>query len=188
MDAHHNGVVSLCLSQDNAYAISGGKDGSTSSVKLWKLSSGTCLRTFEVEDCLKSVHLSCDSAYLLSQEHNGTVRSWVLDWNLDARELTDWHADASTYLTAFVNEHTPYAAPLPDGFDEDQTIKLQLELGPSEEAIDGLTRRGRPVWGDDDLQELLFTLGCAGYGWLRPEGVKHKLEEMADHWMGPPPM
>ena len=30
-------------------------------------------------------------------------------------------------------------------------------------------------------------LGCAGYGWLRPEGVRRKLEEMAAEWTGPLP-
>jgi hypothetical protein len=36
-----------------------------------------------------------------------------------------------------------------------------------------------PTWSEEDFQRLLHTLGCAGYGWLRPEGVRRKLEEMA---------
>ena len=34
--------------------------------------------------------------------------------------------------------------------------------------------------------QLLFTLGCAGYGWLRPEGVRRELDKMAASWQGPP--
>src|SRR5262249_51107221 len=51
-----------------------------------------------------------------------------------------------------------------------------------------LTRCDRPVWIDWDFQHLLYTLGCAGYGWLRPEGVRQIMEQMAREWQGPPPL
>jgi len=42
-----------------------------------------------------------------------------------------------------------------------------------------LTRLSKPTWTEEDFKGLLHTLGCAGYGWLRQEGVRRKLEEMA---------
>jgi len=42
-----------------------------------------------------------------------------------------------------------------------------------------LSHNGKPTWTDEDFEKLIYTLGCAGYGWLRPEGVKQKLEQMA---------
>ena len=56
----------------------------------------------------------------------------------------------------------------------------------ADEITQALTRRGKPVWTEEDFEDLLYTLGCAGYGWLRPEGVQRHLKQMARHWQGPP--
>ena len=53
---------------------------------------------------------------------------------------------------------------------------------------DFLMRRGRPSWGDNDWRGLLQTLQHAGYGWLRPDGVRRELERMKAQWQGPPPV
>ena len=42
-----------------------------------------------------------------------------------------------------------------------------------------MSRLRLTAWTEDDFQRLLYTLGCAGYGWLRPEGVRRELERMA---------
>ena len=70
--------------------------------------------------------------------------------------------------------HTPYAATLPEGV---QPSEAQLR--------EALARHGKPVWNEEDFQQLLRTLGWAGYGWLREDGVRRKLEQMADQWQGP---
>ena len=77
----------------------------------------------------------------------------------------------------FLAQQSPYLATLPT--DHDPT---------EEEIVLALTRRGSPSWEDADFQRLIHTLGFAGYGWLRPEGVRRKLEEMAANWDGPPPL
>ena len=88
----------------------------------------------------------------------------------------DWDEDAGHYLETFLTLHTPYAAAPPE--DREPT---------DEEITLALTRRGKPSWSKEDFWQLLYTLGCAG-GWLRPEGVRKKLEEMAATWKGPPPL
>jgi hypothetical protein len=52
----------------------------------------------------------------------------------------------------------------------------------------GSERHSLPTWSDADFQHLLHILGCSGLGWLRPEGVRKKLNEMAATWQGPPSM
>jgi hypothetical protein len=56
---------------------------------------------------------------------------------------------------------------------------------PSDEEITrALKREGKPIWTEEDFQQLLHTVACAGYGWLRPEGIRRELEKMAETWSG----
>jgi WD40 repeat protein len=115
-----------------------------------------------------AVSLSVDGRYAISGSRDNTIKLWALDWELQEKEPTDWDELARPYLETFLTLHTPYAAELPQGRD------------PTEEEVRlALTRGGIPVWTVDDFQQLLYKLGCAGYGWLRPEGVRRKLEELA---------
>ena len=121
-----------------------------------------------------SVFLSADGRYALSGSEDKTIRLWTLDWELEDNEPADWDDEARPYLEVFLAQQTPYAASLPP------------DRQPTEEEIAlALTRRGRPAWTEDDFQRLLDTLGCAGFGWLRPEGVRRELEKMAADWQGP---
>ena len=55
-----------------------------------------------------------------------------------------------------------------------------FKSGPSGgEITRALTRQGRPRWTEKDFDALLYALGCAGFGWLRPEGVRRRLEQRA---------
>ena len=95
----------------------------------------------------------------------------------EAHDLVDWDEGALATLETFLTLHTPYAATLPQ------------DREPTEQEIQqALTRRGKPTWNEQDFQGLIRQLQYAGYGWLRPEGVRHKLEEMAASWQGPPPL
>ena len=47
------------------------------------------------------------------------------------------------------------------------------------EVAHALRRCGKPSWTADDFERLLGTLAAAGYGWLRPEGVRRELDKMA---------
>ena len=102
---------------------------------------------------------------------------WFLDWELEDRQPADWDDAASRYLKQFLGMQTPFAAELSP---TEQPAEEQIRLS--------LTRSGKPRVTKADFQQLLHTLGCAGYGWLRPEGVRRELEKMAAHWQGPPPL
>jgi len=171
---HAGDVWSVSFSADGRLALSG---GFPKTVRLWEVTTGRCLRVFTGHtDWVWSVSLSADGRFALSGSWK-MVRLWELDWELEARDPADWDEGAGPYLETFLTQHTPYAGVLPH------------DRHPSEQEIQqALTRRGRPTWTEQDFQELIRHLQDVGYGWLRPEGVHRKLEEMARSWNGPPPL
>jgi WD40 repeat protein len=160
-EGHSGGVTSVAISQDGRWGLSGSWDNR---VRLWDLASGQCLRTFEGHsNKVASVAISPDGRWGLSGSDDRTLRLWKLDWEYEFPGWADWDAGALPYLTSFLTLHCP--------------------IGPT-----GFARAGKPSWGEKDFKQLLYTLGCAGYGWLRREGVRRQLEKMAADWKGPPTM
>jgi hypothetical protein len=105
------------------------------------------------------------------------LKLWELDWELEDKQPADWDEAARPYLEMFLKQQTPYAANLP------------TDRQPTEGEITmSLTRRGTPAWTNDDFQRLLHALGCASFGWLRPEGIRRELEKLAANWQPPPPL
>jgi WD40 repeat protein len=190
---HADVVTSVCLSFDGRYALSGSADRT---VRLWELASGRCLRTFSGHaDAVTSVALSPDGRWAVSGGADRTLKVWVLDWELEDHPLAEWAEEALPFLETFLALHTPYLSPLPP--DRKRTVRefMQVPLSrlfrpalAGEELTRALTRQGKPLWTDKDFGKLLYWLGCAGYGWLRPEGVRRKLEQMDRHWRGPVPL
>jgi hypothetical protein len=121
--------------------------------------------------------MSPDGQSAFGADDSPALRHWLLDWALEESGPGDWDEGARPCLQSFLTLHTPYMGSLPrDRKPTDEEITLAL------------TRRGKPTWTEEDFQQLLCTLGCAGYGWLRPEGVRRELEKMAADWTEPPPL
>jgi len=174
-EGHTQVVVSVCMSADGRWALSGSED---TTLRLWEVATGQCVRILEGHtDQVWSVCMSADGRWALSGSRDTTLRLWRLDWELEAHDPVDWDDAANPWIENFLVLTTPYASTLP----ADRVPK-------NDEVTLALTRRGKPIWTDADFQYLLYTLGCAGYGWLRPEGVKRELEKMAAEWKGPPPL
>ena len=171
-EGHGHSVWSVSFSADGKYALSGSRD---KTLKLWEVATGGCLRTFEGhEGWVYSVSLSADGKYALSGSGDKTLKLWMLDWELEDRQAADWDEGAREYLHIFSIQHTPYAYSLPEN------------RRPSREEVTmALTRQGKPTWSEGDFQQLLHTLGCVGYGWLRPEGVRRELERMSADYPRP---
>ena len=200
-EGHTRHVQSVALSPDGLLALSSSFNGS----KVWDVQTGECLLTYlsvskkifispsgqyalldggELWHIRTGKHLqtfegdllgvSDDWARVFSRTLGKEVKVWHLDWELDQEETGNWDEGARPYLQTFITLQTPYAGHLPESRE------------PTEEEIGrALTRKGQPEWSGDDFQELLLALGCAGYGWLRPEGVRRELEKMAAKWNGP---
>ncbi len=171
---HESPVESVFLSIDCHFVLSGSGD---KTIKLWDVRTGKCLRSFEGhQSSVVSVFLSPDCRFVLSGSRDKSLRIWALDWNLEVIDQSNWEKSAKLYIDNFLTLHTPY------------TRKLPTDREPTEEEIrSALIREGKPTWTDEDFESLLYTLGCAGYGHLRPEGVRKELEKMATKWEGPPP-
>jgi WD40 repeat protein/serine/threonine protein kinase len=188
---HAGAVTSICPSVDGRYVLSGSTDRT---LRLWETATGACLRVFTGHaDAVTSAALSADGRHALSGSADGTLKLWVLDWELEERRPADWDEGALPYLETFLSLHTPWVAspprPRKQGLAEmmQQGLARLFRSGPADEdAAPVLARRGRPVWTEKDFQGLLHLLGCAGHGWLRPEGIRRRLEERAENWNGPP--
>ncbi len=158
-------VSSLHMSSDARYALTNYGD----TLKMWDLSTGQILLSLEGHrGRVNSVLLSCDGRLALSGSDDGTIKHWLVDWSLEDRRPAEWDEGARTYLETFLELHTPFGAEIPGG-DKINEKKLQAAL----------VRRGKPTWTEEDFKELLHYLGCVGYGWLRPEGVRKELEKMS---------
>ena len=166
-------ISSMVLSPDQRFALIGMfKNG----LQVWALDNGAHLATFlgHIHQ-LKNVAVSPEGRFAYSVGYDGFLKKWELDWELEFKEQTDWDNGAKPVLINFLTLHTPRLGPLPtDGQPTE------------EEIVKHLTRRGRPVWTEEDFQGLLTQLGHAGYGWLKPEGVRNKLAELAAAWTEPP--
>jgi len=159
-EGHTEEVNSVSWSPDGSYALSGSRDHS---MQLWEVSSGKCLRTFRGHThSVESVSWSPDGRCALSGSADHTLLLWELDWDFEQNQPADWDEGARHFLTTFLTAHTPYT--------------------------DGLVRQGKPTWTEDDFRRLLDKLGCAGYGWLRRDGVYRELQKIAAAWQGPPPL
>jgi WD40 repeat protein/serine/threonine protein kinase len=163
---HTDRVTCVRFSADAQYAISGSWD---KSMRLWKVATGRCLRVFEGHaDKVNAVCLSADGRYAASAGDDKEARLWALDWELENNEPADWDEGAGKHLANFLTLHTPYAAEIP------RLLATQPRVTRC------LTRQGEQTWNPSDFQALLYALGCAGYGWLRPRGVRRQLERMAN--------
>ena len=169
-NGHESVVHCVGFSSNGHYAFSGsGHSQQTDfSFRVWEVDTGVCICIINMDKrTIHSLALSSDGrSLLLGDEEHATL--WNLDWELNDYKPTDWDENTRPYLQQFLTLHTPYAAVFPQ---DRQPTKEEVTLA--------LTRQGKPYWREADFQQLLHILGCAGFGWLRPEGVRRKLEEMA---------
>ena len=177
-----NEPLAVCVSPDGRFVAAGTKDGY---VYLWDFASRKLINQLNVGGEVSGVDISSDGRALLTQGSSryrlwdlsngellrsgigsarefssegkyvflGTKLLW-LDWDLELRLIDGWDEGARPYLEIFLALHTPYG---PDGF----------------------SRKGKPIWSEEDFQKFLIYLDARGYGWLRPEGARRELEEMA---------
>jgi hypothetical protein len=196
-EGHTYEVESVTFSPDGKLALSGG-DCEDDSLKLWDIDTGECLRTFEGHT---TVVFCPDGRFALSGSKDKTLKLWQFDWEYKFPGWADWDDGAEPYLQIFLTLHLEYT-------EEDvQKLLTELQyrgygwlhsegvLKKLKMMVDGephlsnflkqhTKRKGifrkkiSYTYTEEDVQKLLTELQYRGYGWLRPEGVRKKLDEM----------
>lgn len=160
-EGHTTEVHSVAFTPDGRFAVSGSRDHD---IILLDIENKKLVRSFEGhKHGVDGIGVSSDNRFFVSGSRDKTIRVWELVWDYDFPEPTNWDEKAKPYLEIFLTLHCPYGA-------------------------DGISRVGKPVWNEEDFKKLLTDLQYCGYGWLRPEDVRKKLEEMTANWQGPPPL
>ncbi|GAA3390482.1 protein kinase domain-containing protein [Cryptosporangium minutisporangium] len=91
------------LGPDGRFAVSAGNDHT---VRIWDLTTATCLRVLQTDARLGSVQFSADARFVLAGTDDGAILVWELDWELRAPNAADWHEDARPLLSNFLDLHT----------------------------------------------------------------------------------
>jgi WD40 repeat protein len=162
-------VEALDCDPTGRWVLAGGK-----AVTLLDLKTGQCLQTFEGHDgAVWNVLWSAEGAYFLSRGSDYKIQQWFVDCELGVPNSGHWCDAARPCVETFLALHAA-------------SVPLPADRNPSNEEIARfLSRSGQPRWTEEDFQKLCYRLACAGYGWLRPEGVYRELERMANIWRGP---
>jgi len=181
---HKRGVTAVAFSPDGRFALSGSWDNT---LRLWDIKTGECLRTLVGHtDGVNSVAFSPDGRFALSGSHDKTLRLWDLRTGACLRTLL---GHTGTVDSVAFSPDGRFA--LSGGGLTDKTLLMwefdwEYDFPEETEWDEGarpyleifLTLRNGK-WGEEDFQSLLKDLGIRGYGWLKPEGIRTKLEELA---------
>jgi WD40 repeat protein len=158
LEGHTDEVVSVAFSPTGHHVLSGSKDRT---LKLWDMITGNCFHTFEGhEDGVRSVAFSQNGCQILSGSEDHTLKLWDLDWVYEFPGWQDWDEGAHKYLEIFLTLHIPHKK----GFRRARE----------------LTQSVKSIYTEEEFQQLITELGHRGYGWLRPKGVRRKLEELVE--------
>jgi len=147
---HSETVETMCFSPDGRFALSGSWD---KTLCLWDIEKGECIRNFEIHTgWINSVCFSPDGNLALSGGgyDDKKICLWRFEWDYEFPEPADWDEGARPYLEIFLKLHPQIKNPI-------NSIISYFDI---------------------DLTKLMEQLRSAGYGWLRPEGVRREFKKM----------
>ena len=118
-------------------------------VGLWDLRGRRLVRALDPHAAgVVGVGVDRSGRQVLSGAADGGLRLSYLDWQPRVRPFAEWDEAARPHLEMFLSRHRR-----------------------------GLDGAGEAVWREEEVRELLVDLGHRGLGWLRPDGVRARLEE-----------
>jgi WD40 repeat protein len=177
---HIFGTNTVCFSPDGKMALSGGNDNT---IRLWEVKTGKCVRSFNIhKHQIYSVCFSPDGKTILSGSSDRTIKLWNVKTGqclhtFEGHSSSIWSICFSPDGTSIISggkheiviHDLDYELSFPGWADWDEGARPYLDIF--------LTLH--PDWTDEDFENTLIPeLQRRGYGWLRPEGVRVKLEEI----------
>ncbi len=171
-EGHSDSVQAVAISSDSRYILSAGRD---KTVQMWDTITGKHVHSFEGHtDSVETCAFSMDGRFVVTGSKDESIRVWAMDWALEDHAPAPWDPGAEPVVRNFLTLCTPYAAQL----DEEKSAN-------EKKIMQALTHKGSPKYGENELNRLFFSLGCAGYGWLHPQGVMAMVEKMTASWYVP---
>ena len=189
LKGHMDSIESVCYSPDGRLALSGSAD---LTVKLWDVATGTCRRTLEgYANAVTSACFSPDGRRILLKigSFNCEVKLYELAtekciqtfgrfkgrveqvcFSPNGRQIV-----VTTGSEIFIY-NLDYDLAFPGWCDWHEDARPYLDLF--------LTLHPNNLTDDDFNHKLIPGLQNHGYGWLRPAGVRAKLEEVKNHPLG----
>ncbi|MGA2721492.1 MAG: protein kinase [Bryobacteraceae bacterium] len=145
----------MCVTADSRFVAIARSEAQK--VQIWDLLSGHQIAEIEGSS---PVSFSPDSRFILcgAPGRDRDLKVWELDWDWAFSDPADWDDGARPFLEFFLTRHTPYVRGQPNQ--------------------DGFHRAGVPTWTEEDFAGLVRDLELRGYGWLRPEGIRRRLEQL----------
>ncbi|MDD3337082.1 MAG: tetratricopeptide repeat protein, partial [Eubacteriales bacterium] len=176
----------VCFCDNGRLALSCRAGGG---IDMWDTATGELLRSFVGgEDNISCISISPDGNYLLSGDFGGRVSLWDVRAGTRLQTIkacTEETAFKEISQVAFSSDgrsfvyscydknvhfgHIEYVNRFPGWADWDEGARPYLEIF--------LTLH--PAWTEANFGGLIAELKNRGYGWLRPEGVRAKLKEIA---------
>ena len=178
-------VNAVAFSHDSTYAFARFFDDKHDPfIKMWDVGTGQLLKTFEGINWGGSLIITGDGKFLLSGIHLIEIESGEVVYKFDGNNCF-MSADGSLAFTPSVS------GPL-----EQWSLDWELEEREVTDWDEGarpylntfLVQFGGQSLEPSNFQLLLDTLGCSGYGWLRPDGIRRELAEMVNDWSEPLPL
>ncbi|WP_327350497.1 WD40 repeat domain-containing serine/threonine protein kinase [Streptomyces sp. NBC_01304] len=177
---HVDQLTSVCLSMDERAVLS-----SERTIRLWDTATGQCVRVFdETAGPANAVQLSADGRFAVSGHTDARVRVWDVESGRCIRVLEGHRTSVSSISL------TPDGRYALSG-EQDGIVRLwelDWDLAAHEPADWDEAARAHLeaflAWhptplADRDVETLLARLQDAGYGWLRPDGVRAQLQRLA---------
>ncbi|WP_406314464.1 protein kinase [Streptosporangium sp. NBC_01639] len=185
LEGHDDQVSSVSMSADGRFVVVCGPG----CIRLWDVASGECVRVLEHPGHPLKARLSTDGRFALSADSDSFLRVWDAHSGQMLRAL-EGHQGRIRDL-AFAPDGSFALSAGNDGTVQRWDFDWELSTREPADWADGATphlelflarqRTGRKTGGADELMERLQD---AGFGWLRPEGVRAQLERRTTGRLG----
>jgi WD40 repeat protein len=179
-------VISALFSPDGKQVLSCGE-----TIRLWDLASGKCIRAIAEKQpyVIQFVCFSPDSKLVLAGYRDNTLKIWNLATEECILTLEGHFNPGSMISICFGSDGKTIYAAFSDYGKNSYILVLDLEFDLSFPGWQDWDEGARPYleiflalhpnWTKNDFNNILIPdLQNRGYGWLRPEGPRKKLEEM----------